>query len=396
MDAITRPIFESLMRYGGWPCLSLYLPTHPGGFEAQAGRVRLKNLLVEAEERLVARGIRPVEARDFVASTCELVDDHDFWRNQTNGLAVFLSPETTRSYWLPTAVPELAVVNARFHVAPLLPLVDRESEFYILTVSENHVRLLKADRWQATEVAVPKLPKSAAAALHYDHPSDTRQFHTAVLGRHMSKLGAYHGSGDFFEQEKSELLEYFRVIDRSLHPVLRVERVPLLFVGVDYLFPIFRQANTYPHLAESHLHGNPDTWSDQQLHAKAWSCISAKFDEPVQTAQARYATLAGDGWKSDDLRVVLNAAHQGQVDTLLADIQHPVWGKWNNDQQRLRIDAERRADSDDMLDLAVVQTLTHRGVAYSICSTELQPRKHCAAIFRYELPPSTGQQSESK
>jgi hypothetical protein len=388
METITRHLFDSLMRYGDWPCVSLYLPTHPGGFEGQAGRVRLKNLLTEAEERLTARGIRPVEARDFLSSARELLDRDAFWKNQINGLMVFIAPDATRSYWLPTAVPELTVVNSRFHVAPLLPLVDRDSKFYILTVSENQVRLLKADRWQAIEVAVPKLPKSATEALHYDHPSDTRQFHTSVLGPHMSKLGAYHGSGDFFEQEKGELLEYFRVIDRSIHPLLRVERAPLLFVGVDYLFPIFRQANTYPHLAEPHLRGNVETWNDQQLHAKAWECIAPKFAEPVQTAQARYATLAGNGWKSDDLRVILNAAHQGQVEVLLVDTQRPVWGKWNNDQRRLRIDAERRADSDDMLDLAIVQALTHQGAVYSVPSTELQPGTHCAAMFRYELSSS--------
>ncbi|HVA45128.1 MAG TPA: hypothetical protein VNH11_01970 [Pirellulales bacterium] len=253
METINKTLFDSLMRYGGWPCVSFYLPVHAGGFEGQAGRVRLKNLVIEAEERLTARGIRPVEARDFVASARELVDRDDFWKNQTKGLAVFVSPEATQSFWLPTTVPELAVVNSRFHIAPLLPLVEQECDFYILTVSENHVRLLKADRWQAGEAAVPKLPGSAAEALHYDHPTDTRQFHTAVLGRHMSKLSAYHGSADLFEQEKNELLEYFRAIDHALHPLLRGGRVPLVFIGVDYLFPIFRAANSYPHLAEAHI-----------------------------------------------------------------------------------------------------------------------------------------------
>jgi hypothetical protein len=388
MEPMTKNIFDALMRYRGWPCVSVYLPTHAGGFEGQAGCVRLKNLLVEAEERLVARGIRPAEARDFLASANKLVEDDAFWKNQTDGLAVFVSPEATQSFYLPAPVTDVAVVDSRFHVAPLLPLVDTETDHYIVAISENRVRLLKADRWQAREVAVPSLPANAAEALHYDHPSDTRQFHTALLGRGTSKLGAYHGSGDFFDQEKGELFEYFRVVDRALHPVLHDARAPLVFVGVDYLFPIFRQANRYPHLAEAHVHGNPDTWTDRQLHEKVWDVIAPQLAVPGQKALARYANTTGDGWRSDDLRVILDAANQGQVDTLLVDAQQPVWGKWDDKQRRLRLDEQRRDDSDDLVDLAIVHALAHKSTVHHMPSTVLWPGKHCQAIFRYELPMS--------
>jgi hypothetical protein len=388
MEPITKSTFDALLRYRGWPCVSVYLPTRPGGFEGQAGRVRLKNLLAQAEGRLEARGIRPVEARDFLAAANRLVDHEAFWKNQTQGLAVFISPEATRTFYLPTTAHEVAVVNSRFHVAPLLPLVDEATDYYILAMSENRVRLLRANRWQASEVVVPNLPANATEALHYDHPTDTRQFHTAVLGRGMSKLGAYHGSGDFFEQEKKELLEYFRVIDHAVHPLLRDERLPLVFVGVDYLFPIFRQANTYPHLAESHVHGNADGWSDRELHEKTWPCIAGQFAKPAQMALTRYSNLAGDGLKSDDLRLVLDAAHQGHIDTLLVDVEKALWGKWDSEQRRLRLDAERRGDSDDMLDLAIVQSLLHKGAVYSVPRDSLRGGSHCQAIFRYELPPA--------
>lgn len=386
MKDINRMLFDDLARYRGWPCVSIYLPTHAGGFEGRAGRIRLKNLLAEAEDRLVARGIRAAEARELLASACELVNDDLFWKDQTEGLAVFISPETARPFYLPMGMRELAVVNSRFHVAPLLRLVDHPTDYYIVAISENHVRLLKANRWHACEVAVPHLPVGAAEALHYDHPSDTRQFHTAVLAPHMSKLSAYHGSGNFFEQEKTELLEYFRLIDRALRHLLRDQRVPLVFAGVDYLFPIFRQANTYAHLAEAHVHGNPDTWNDRELQERAWNCIAPQLARPIQLALVRYAELAGGGWKSDDLPVILNAAHQGHVKTLLVDTGQEVWGRWDKEQHRLRLDAERRGDSDDMLDMAIVETLNHQGEVFSVPTTVLSPGKHCAAIFRYELP----------
>lgn len=388
MEAVARSMFDALMRYQGWPCVSVYLPTHPGGFVGQTGRVRLKNLLAEAQDRLISRGVRAVEARDFLASAVDLVGNENLWRNQTAGLGVFVSPEATRAYYLPIAADELAVVNSRFHVAPLLPLVDQITDFYILAVSENRARLFLADRWHAAEAPAPGLPADAEQALHYDHPSDTRQFHTAVISRGMSKLGAYHGSGNFFEQEKSELLEYFRAIDHALHPALRDERRPLVFAGVDYLYSIYQQANTYPHLLASHVSGNPDAWSDQQLLEKAWPCAAPQFEKPRQTALARYAELPVDGLKSDELRVILGAACQGQVETLLIDAEQPVWGKWNAEHHRLRLDAERRDDSDELLDLAIVQTALHRGDVFHAPGMRLERGKPCQALFRYKLPAS--------
>ncbi|HVX14163.1 MAG TPA: hypothetical protein VHC22_23455 [Pirellulales bacterium] len=385
MEPMTQSTFDTLLQYCGWPCVSVYLPTHARGIEGQAGHIRLKNLLTEAEKRLVARGIRPIEARDFLAPANSLVENRAFWKGQTDGLAIFVSPEVTQSFFLPMAVGEIAVVNSRFHVAPLVSLFDEQTDHYILALSENRVRLLKADRWQAHGVAVPNLPSDATEALHYDHPTDTRQFHTALLGRGTSKLGAYHGSGDFFEQEKSELLEYFRVVDRALHPVLCAERAPLVFVGVDYLFPIFQQANNYPHLSEAHVHGNPDIWTDRELHEKVWQCIAPQLAIPREKALARYSGLANDGWRSDDLLAILSAAHHGQVETLLVDVSQPIWGKWHSEERRLQVHDRRRDDSDDMVDLAIAQVLAHKGAVYSVPSTALGAGKHCQAIFRYHL-----------
>ena len=58
------------------------------------------------------------------------------------------------------------------------------------------------------------------------------------------------GHGGVTDDTKENLLKYFRLIDRGLHDLLKDERAPLVLAGVEYLFPIYREANTYPRLIE--------------------------------------------------------------------------------------------------------------------------------------------------
>ncbi|HEX7446573.1 MAG TPA: hypothetical protein VF306_03450 [Pirellulales bacterium] len=345
----------------------------------------MKKLLNEANDRLAARGVRPADARDILAPVGAYIDDQAFWKKQSDGLAIFVSPNGLHTFRLMSHFEDLVVVNSRFHIAPLAALPHADERFFILAVSKNRVRLLEADRSRATAVDVPDLPASAEESLHYDQPSTTRQFHTALLGRGMSKGAAYHGDGSFAEEAKSELLEYFRIIDRAIHPTLRDQSAPLVFVGVDYLDPIFRAANTYAYLADRHVPGNPDRWSEEQLREKAWLCVQDHFDAPCEKAIAEYGQRVAEDRASDDLQAVLMAAAEGRVETLLFDATQHRWGKWDGERLQAHFHHERRDESDDLLDLAIWQTLMHNGSVYAVRPEQLPARAPCAALFRYSF-----------
>ncbi|MCE2703319.1 MAG: hypothetical protein LW859_39355 [Anabaena sp. 49633_E8] len=56
------------------------------------------------------------------------------------------------------------------------------------------------------------------------------------------------------------------VVDSALHKKLRGEKAPLILAGVEYLLPIYRQANTYPYLAETGITGNAEILKMQELN----------------------------------------------------------------------------------------------------------------------------------
>ena len=74
--------------------------------------------------------------------SCEpLVDDHDFWQHQTEGLGLLCGEDRCDFYHLPFAPPEGVHIGRRFHIKPLLEAAQRNRRFYVLALSLNQCSL---------------------------------------------------------------------------------------------------------------------------------------------------------------------------------------------------------------------------------------------------------------
>ena len=152
-------------------CVSIFMPTHRAGDQVRQDPVRLKNLIGEAKADLTAEGgLRGTEAAELLEPARALVAQHDLWRYQSDGLAIFVSPNTFRRYRLPGDFEELVVVADRFHIKPLLPLLSGDGRFYVLALSQNEIRMLQGTRYSVGQVELESVPESLAEALKWDDP----------------------------------------------------------------------------------------------------------------------------------------------------------------------------------------------------------------------------------
>ena len=93
MQMITIDELKTLLvRSPGWS-VSLFMPAYRRGGETEQNAIRFRNLLRKAEEGLLAKGLRAVEAREMLAPAQRLLPQPDFWQHQSDGLALFLSAE---------------------------------------------------------------------------------------------------------------------------------------------------------------------------------------------------------------------------------------------------------------------------------------------------------------
>ena len=182
MNVLTRNNLKLLMEIHQGPCVSIFMPMHRSGPETQQDPIRFKNLLREAEERLITQGLPAPEAKELLESAQKLLQGDLFHQHQSDGLAMFLSPEVFRCYLLPFVFKELVIVTDRFHIRPLLPLLSGDGRYYILALSQNKVRLLQGTHYSVNEVALADVPKNLAETLRDDDSWKELQMHSGISG----------------------------------------------------------------------------------------------------------------------------------------------------------------------------------------------------------------------
>lgn len=384
MDRFGMSDLRQLTQANDGPCVTICMPTHvAAGAEGQQDAVRLKNLAEQVEQQLADEWLRAAEARDMVAAIHELPIDHEFWEIRSHGLALFLDRQSLKRFRVPMRLEELALVNRRFHVKPLLPLLASSHRFFILALSQHSVRLLEATEHQAEEVNVQGLPQRMDEALNLDGADRGSQSHFAMKVGTGKQSSVFHGQGGVPDNHKDELAQFFRQIDAALKPVLRYETAPLVLAGVDYLLPIYRKVCHCSHLAKPELVGNCDHLSARQIHEKVWPLVKPLLIEDREQAAAKYRRLAGTGKTSDNIREALPAAYEGRIETLLVASDYQMWGVSDEQGKVIEMhDLQQRGD-DDLLDTAAVQTLLNRGSVYAVDRTKIPASEPLAAVLRF-------------
>ncbi|MBN2397850.1 MAG: hypothetical protein JXI32_05670 [Deltaproteobacteria bacterium] len=366
MDILSGNVLKSLMRQQIGICVSIYMPAIRKGAETQQNQIRYKNLLRDAEDRLVAIGdLRPSEIKEMLAPAQELSGNIPFWQNQSDGLALFLTSESFTYYRLPQSFEELVVVTDRFHVKPLIPVLVSDTEFYILAISQKNVRFLRCSLQRVEEKDIKGIPENIDEALNLDDFEKRLQRHTGA------------------EDIKVKILQYFQLVDRGLRELLRDKKLPLIFAGVDYLFPIYREANTYPHLTDKWISGNPEGLSAERLSEMAWPIVEDLFKAEKADALAQYKQDAGTGLTSRNIEEIVREAFHGRIGILFVTVGVQQWGIFNPATDTVTLAKEAGLDNEDLLDLAAIQTILNGGTVYAIKQKEMPEDAPLAAIFRY-------------
>ena len=121
--------------------------------DADGARIEFKNLAAEAVRQLHGDA-RVREQLD------DLAGDDAFWAFLANSLAVFVTPDSLRTFRLPNRLVSLVEVSDRFHLKPLLRSVTFPQAALVLALAQNSVRVVEvAGDVPASELEVADLPR---------------------------------------------------------------------------------------------------------------------------------------------------------------------------------------------------------------------------------------------
>lgn len=381
---------KALSEDRGEYCISIYMPTARKGVETLQGSVRLKNLLREAEGKLTAHGAKPQEISGLLENVRTLVESYSFWQHQSDGLALFIRPGgEVRSFRIPIELDENVFVNNHFHLKPLMQVMTANGRFFMLALSQKRIRFFEGNRFSVIEVDLPEgTPRSLDEAMKYEDPERMHHFSPGSQGRSSGGIAEFAGHGldaSDMESMKNRMRRFFHDADKGIMQLIAADSAPLVLVGLEYMHPIYHDANNYSHLiTDGGVIRTADDLRPEELHEFAWQVVEPIFRRDQDSALERYNALKNKGLASSDLHEVIPAAVDGRIESLIVPVGEQRWGTFEPESRRVELSQdETAAAGEDLIDLAAVRTFLNGGAVYAVDQQVLPEKDVVAAVFRY-------------
>ncbi|RCW43771.1 hypothetical protein [Halanaerobium sp. MA284_MarDTE_T2] len=378
MDEINLQILKKLISCEDEPCISIYMSTQSvkkGEFTKL--KIEFKNLIQEVTEKLKKRWrFNEREIKKMLSRIETLVEEVDFWQNQKSGLAVFLNKDIFEYFKLPVDFSDKTHVSRYFNIKQLISVLWDNPKYYLLALSPNYSKLYKCDRSEINELEINGLPKNIKEFLNLDEEA-------AESPLSMSKAGTssiYHGGGGG-EEDNEDLLHYLRKINEVVNNRLKNTKEKLIIAADDSLFSHYQNINTYPHMLNKNVNGNPEKIPSDKLYEKSLQLIEPHLHDYTDEVLAKYGELKNTDKSSEDLEDIIEAAYFSKVDTLLLDKTAKKEGFFDKDNNKVKKDNSIR--DYDLYNFAALNVIKNGGKVYSLNSEEMPDGTYIAAIYRY-------------
>jgi hypothetical protein len=397
MDLFNRSELRRLAELQENLCISLFMPTYRDESNWSQNTTRLKNLLREARNQLRDQDYREDDIDEILSDARVLLDRPGFWRsNIGDGLAVFITPETTELFRLPLSFDEVAIVDERFHLKPLFPIIAANNRFYLLALSQNDVRLYQGTHQSINEVEATEIPSDIVEAIsQYEDPEAQLQLHiqnraTQADGSRMDASHHGHGAGDgddMSAEPQDRLKRFLRKVDDSVSDYSGGEEVPLVLAGVAEYLPLYREVNGYAHLIDDEIvAGNPESVSVNELHEKAWAIVEPVFSKAEEAEADRFEQLYYQEEKmaSDDFHEIIPGCAYSRVDTLFVPMGEYRWGRFDATTNTVEVHESQRPGDGDLLNYAAVTAYLNGATVHVLRPEKMPGGRSVAATFRYQ------------
>ena len=366
------------------PCISIFMPTHRTGRESRQDPIRLKNLIKKAEQQLGRKEYRKKDIEKILNPVSDLFSSQNFWKYLGSGLAVYLSPDQFRYYRTPIPLAEMVSVSTRFHIKPLLSMLSGTGHFYLLALSRKKIRLFEVAPEGYREIELTDVPTAEEELRQYYDPEKHLQYHTGAKDPSGRNKAVYHGhGGDDLPDDKTMIRHLFKEVNKAVYKIIGSGSSPLIMAGLEYIRPLYREANSYSGLLDRSLDVNPDDISDEKLCRLAEDKIRPLSEEKRQKAIDEYKANSGTDLTTRRIDNILRAAREGRIKYLFAPREKQLWGKFDQDQGKVHVHTEPGPESEDLYDRATADTILTGGTAYIMTPEAIPSGRELAALYRY-------------
>jgi hypothetical protein len=321
MQHIDKETVQALLASTDSPAATLYIPmlTTASPPHISENQIRFKNMIHKAAEELQQQNGDAL-AKELLQMHDRLHNDMDFWEVQTPGLLICATAGNIQMFHLPIDTEEYIAVDERFHLAPIIALLDDQRSYYVLALAQHDPVLYKGDMYGLTTTNI-KLPSNAGEALGIDEPNQKSENQGSARGSSLN-TGWFNGRGGARNPQDQDRVRFFRLVNKAIEDNLQ-QSDPLILAGVDSDVAEFRGLTKHPTILQGTIGGNHNDDKAEDLCAAAQAIVWKELIAPEhQAAVEEYTRLHGANPErvAQDDKSIQQAAEQGRVDKLLARI----------------------------------------------------------------------------
>lgn len=385
MPLLSKKEIAELHQINQENCISIFIPTHRAGKEVlqEKDALSLKVQLQDVKKKLAKKGIHKTTINTITAPVQQLIDNTLFWRQQSDGLAIFIADNYFKTYTLPIYFEAFNYIANAFYLKPLMPLFVGDGRFYLMNLEIGKVKLHECTQHSITEISIDDLiPENLQDSVGYDYEDKNLQFRTQQSG---AVQAIFHGQEAATGKRKNEIKTYFRAINDGIKPLLKDEKTPLIIASQDYLFDIYKEVNTYSNLYDKNINTNLKVTNILDLHELAWEKISPIFDQKRKDKIARFLEVQGTGKTAIGIERILPKAFQGKIDTLFCENLADIFGSYKLENDTVSVtETEENDTTISLMNLAAIKTFLTGGNVY-LLDKETMPNQHSKinALYRY-------------
>ncbi len=236
--------------------LSVYIPTHPASTSPTISEdmIRFKNALqnIKSNEKYNER-----ELGETMSKLELLLDDSDFWKYRTNGLAVLADKDGYDVVDLDYEVTDMQYVQDTFIVSPLSIMLSIGTGYFVLDINHTKPRLLHFTPYTKGEIDLKDMPESLEHTIQRDE-------HQQHIQHQSGPKNMFHGQSDDGAVD-ADMLLYYKLISGAVDEYLADNDEPLLLAGTENRIGHMRPLISYGNVVAATLTGNNEDLNEQEL-----------------------------------------------------------------------------------------------------------------------------------
>lgn len=382
---ITRKDVLALVGQQHEVAVSIYIPTHRAGKEVmnEKDRIHLKNQVKAIRQELEAANWKPNDLQNFLKPVDELVQNDEFWRYQSDGLAIFLADGVFEKFTIPMHFEAFHYINRQFYLKPLLPLFNGDCLFYILSLQKDEVKMFEGTAHSITEIKIDDLTPDR---LEDRVGQDYKEKHLGVRTQQGNGGGGiYHGYGDGKDDKKEELHKYFRAVDEGVMKLLHdVQKAPLVLACVDYYFPIYQEVCTHHNLYPEHIAAVTADDDIPLLHEHAINVLKPHFEQDKKQKMEQFRALHGTGKASSDISKILPQALAGRVEAVFFENLADIFGSYNPEKQLVEVKESNGEQTNSLVNQLACLVFEKGGSVFILDKEDMPDNQSVVnAVYRY-------------